>query len=118
MKQLFWRAVAIVTIALLIVLGAIPETGPIWRSAIKAPPRATPNVIFFVVVGLGLLIWKIRPTRAKFFVTLVHELGHSLTAAIVGGIPVKITMKRDTSGLAFWEYSNYPRNWKWRSVAV
>ena len=118
MKQLFWRALAIVAIAIPIVLGATPETGPIWRTDIKAPLRATPNVIFFVAVGLGFVVWMTWPRRSKFFVTLVHELGHSLTAALVGGIPVKITMKRDTSGLAFYEYSNYPRNWKWRSVAV
>ena len=118
MKQLFWRVVAIITIAIPVVLVAIPDIGPIWRKEIDAPARATPNVILLVAVGLGFVVWMTWPRRTKFFVTLVHELGHSLTAALVGGIPVKITMKRDTSGLAFYEYSNYPRNWKWRTVAV
>ena len=118
MKQLFWRTVALITIAIPIVLVAIPDIGPIWRKEITIPPQVTPTILFFAAAGLGLVVGKICPKQTKFFVTLVHELGHSLTAALVGGIPVKITMKRDTSGLAFYEYSNYPRNWKWRTVAV
>jgi hypothetical protein len=84
-KQLFWRVVAIITIAIPVVLVAIPDIGPIWRKELEAPARATPNVIFFVVVSLAFVIWKIRPKRTKFFVTLVHKLGHSHPAALVGG---------------------------------
>jgi hypothetical protein len=117
-KQLFWRAVALVTIAIPIVLSVVPSVSPIWHKENGPPPHTTPSVIFFASVALGILLLRLQRRKISFFITLVHELGHSLTAALVGSIPIKITMKRDGSGLAFHQYSTYPQNWKWRTVAV
>ena len=118
MKQLFWRAVALITIAIPIVLSLVPSISPIWHKENGPPPHATPSVIFFGSVALGILLLRLQRRKIWFFITLVHELGHSLTAALVGSIPIKITMKRDGSGLAFHQYSTYPQNWKLRCVAV
>ncbi len=105
MRRRAWQFIAAMLIAALLALALIPSIQLPWIRAVPAPPQVTPLRLELGGVALGALavIFRWRPTR--FFVTLLHELGHSLAAALMGGHPIRVTMATDSSGLA---YSQFP----------
>jgi hypothetical protein len=56
------------------------------------------------VVGLSAVLVLVRPTwrAVRYPVTAVHELGHLVTAMLLGGRVGRVRLRADTSGLTTW----------------
>ncbi len=109
MRRRAWQLIALLLIGALLALAFIPSIQLPWIRFVPTPPQVTPIRLEIGGVALGTLsvIFRWRPTR--FFVTLLHELGHSLAAAITGGHPIRITMARDSSGVAPFHFAGGSR---------
>ena len=89
-----------------------PEVVHGWLLAPEVVPTRT--LIVALVVGslLGLGGARFATTHLS---TLAHELGHGLTAALLGGRIDRITLARDGSGMAHYLF---PTRWRLRRLAV
>jgi len=81
------------------------------------PAESAPSI---PVVAIGMIaggLIGVTPLHrlVRYLATLVHELGHALTAGILGGRPSHITISTDTSGLAVY---NPPVHWGRLRAAV
>lgn len=74
---------------------------------------------YFVALGFGAgMLAALTPARLllRYFATVVHELGHALTAGALLARPRSIFIHPSSSGLAMWEV---PPNWgRFRAILV
>lgn len=104
-RRIAWRVISLLLLGALLVLALFPSIQGPWERSIPMPAEVELSHLYAgaIVIGLAAVVFGWRSTR--FFVTLIHELGHSTAAALLGGHPLKITMARDSSGLATSRYS-------------
>ena len=117
-NQLFrraWQLVAALALAAPIALAVVPNIDLLGGRSVIAPVAVTSERMYLASLAFGVIaiVFAWRPTR--FLVTLIHEMGHALTASLVGGHPLRITMAMDSSGLATTQLYNSSR---FRSSAV
>lgn len=105
MRRRAWQLIALLLVVVLGVIALAPSIEPGWIHQRSIPPQLAGLKIELCGALLGpfavITIW--RPTR--FLVTLLHELGHALTAALLGGHPIRVTIASDSSGRALSRYS-------------
>lgn len=99
----------IVSLVVLLVLGYVlagRDLPEVVTESIDSylPADRTPTA---QVIALGMLagaVVGVTPIHrlVRYLATLVHELGHALTAGILGGRPSHITISTDASGLAVY----------------
>lgn len=110
MGRVLWRGMAF---ALALMLGglAVPQQGNwvLWPHVDGDVRWMAAGSVVAAMLVIGM--WRM----ARFLVTIVHELGHVLCAALVGGRPVRISLAMDTSGLATW---TAPARWRVRRSIV
>lgn len=66
-------------------------------------PAPTSTIMLALVAGLGLGVGRARAATTHLS-TVAHEFGHGLTAALLGGRINRITMQRDGSGMAHYQF--------------
>ena len=109
MRRRLWQLVALLVLAIPIVLILFQGSSrELERGAISLSPFV---VELMAVTGLaigGALI-AFQWTVIFPFVILIHEIGHALAGALLGGRPMKIMMDRDGSGIATIRHSSPSR---------
>jgi hypothetical protein len=124
-----WTVLALVLLAPIgwALLGAEPipslghwisgaASGLVPEAASGLDPELVPTTTLVLALGAGALLGlggaRFATTHLS---TLAHELGHGLTAALLGGRIDRITLAREGSGMAHY---TAPRRWRVRRLVV
>lgn len=112
LRRLVWR-LNVVVIASLAGLASSPKL--IERTAINLHPADKNLFVIAAMSGLAAGFFFSRSRLLASLDTWLHEYGHAVVAAGLGGKPTKIKLAKDMSGLTNF---NFKSNWKLRAVIV
>ena len=112
LRRQVWR-LNVVVIAALAGLASSPKL--IERTAINLHPADKDLFVIAAMSGLAAGFFFSSSKLLASLDTWLHEYGHAVVAAGLGGKPTKIKLAKDMSGLTNF---NFRSNWKFRSVIV